>query len=85
MFPHLNALIVIISTGCLILAVAFLLTLSALLEGFTLYHTTAYLHIITMINMNCALWYINCRAIGNASKSVADSFEVVCINAYVYG
>ncbi|GJQ65700.1 hypothetical protein Trydic_g7784 [Trypoxylus dichotomus] len=25
--------------------------------------------------MNCALWYINCRAIGNASKSVADSFE----------
>nr|UNE74349.1 gustatory receptor 2 [Holotrichia oblita] len=74
-FPHLSTLIVIISSGCLILAIAFLLTLSALLEGFTLYHTTAYVHIITMINMNCALWYINCRAMGNASQSVADSFE----------
>ncbi|XP_022903591.2 gustatory and odorant receptor 22-like [Onthophagus taurus] len=74
-FPHLSVLIIIISSGCLILAIIFLLTLSALLEGFTMYHTTAYIHIITMINMNCALWYINCRAIGNASKSVADSFE----------
>nr|AVH87320.1 gustatory receptor 5 [Holotrichia parallela] len=74
-FPHLSTLIVIISSGCLIVAVAFLFILSALLEGFTLYHTTAYVHIITMINMNCALWYINCRAMGNASESVADSFE----------
>lgn len=78
-FPRLSMLIVVISSGCLILAVAFLLTLSALLEGYTLYHTTAYLHIITMINMNCALWYINCRAIGNASSAVANSFvEVIC-------
>lgn len=73
-FPRLSMLIVIISIGCLLLAVVFLLTLSALLEGYTLYHTTAYLHIITMINMNCALWYINCRAIGNASSAVGDSF-----------
>ncbi|KAL3270848.1 hypothetical protein HHI36_021366 [Cryptolaemus montrouzieri] len=73
-FPRLSILIVIISSGCLILAVTFLLTLSALLEGFTLYHTSAYFHIITMINMNCALWYINCRAIGNASEAYADSF-----------
>ncbi|XP_076267530.1 gustatory and odorant receptor 21a-like [Rhynchophorus ferrugineus] len=28
-----------------------------------------------MINMNCALWYINCRAIGNASSGVAESFK----------
>lgn len=76
-FPHLSTLIVIISLGCLILAVAFLLTLSALLEGFTLYHTSAYYHIITMINMNCALWYINCRAIGNASTALAKSFHKV--------
>ncbi|KAF5308870.1 hypothetical protein FQR65_LT00570 [Abscondita terminalis] len=74
-FPYLNTLIVIISSGCLILAVVFLTSLSALLDGFTLYHTLAYYHIITTINMNCALWYINCRAIGNASKCVADSFE----------
>ncbi|XP_044763570.1 gustatory and odorant receptor 22-like [Coccinella septempunctata] len=74
-FPRLSILIVIISSGCLIVAVTFLLTLSALLEGFTLYHMTAYIHIITMINMNCALWYINCRAIGNASTAFADSFE----------
>ncbi|CAH1113537.1 unnamed protein product [Psylliodes chrysocephalus] len=74
-FPHLSTLIVIISSGCLILSVVFLLTLSALLEGFTLYHTSAYYHIITMINMNCALWYINCRAIGNASSALADIFQ----------
>ncbi|XP_063927825.1 gustatory and odorant receptor 22-like [Zophobas morio] len=74
-FPLLSTLIIVISLGCLILAVVFLLTLSALLEGFTLYHTTAYLHIITMINMNCALWYINCRAIGNASTALAAAFE----------
>ncbi|RZC41799.1 gustatory receptor 2 [Asbolus verrucosus] len=74
-FPLLSTLIIIISMGCLILAAVFLLTLSALLEGFTLYHTTAYLHIITMINMNCALWYINCRAIGNASTALAESFQ----------
>nr|CAH7750504.1 unnamed protein product [Callosobruchus chinensis] len=74
-FPLLSTLIVIISLGCLILAVGFLLTLSALLDGFTLYHTSAYYHIITMINMNCALWYINCRAIGNASTALADVFQ----------
>ncbi|KAJ8976652.1 hypothetical protein NQ317_010367 [Molorchus minor] len=74
-FPHLSTLIVVISIGCLLLAVGFLLALSALLDGFTMYHTTAYYHIITMINMNCALWYINCRAIGNASTAVADSFQ----------
>lgn len=28
-----------------------------------------------MINMNCALWYINCRAIGDASNGLADSFR----------
>lgn len=76
-FPLLSTLIIIISLGCLILAIVFLLTLSALLDGFTIYHTSAYFHIITMINMNCALWYINCRAIGNASQSVANSFEEV--------
>lgn len=27
-----------------------------LISGFLLWHTTAYFHIITMINMNCALW-----------------------------
>ena len=73
----LSTLIGVISLGCLFVAVGFLLTLSVLLEGFTLYHTTAYLHIITMINMNCALWYINCRAMGNASTAVAKSFKKV--------
>ncbi|KAK4886234.1 hypothetical protein RN001_002505 [Aquatica leii] len=74
-FPYLSTLIVIISSGCLVVAVIFLITLSSLLDGFTLYHTLAYYHIVMTINMNCALWYINCRAIGNASKCVADSFE----------
>ncbi|XP_066151940.1 gustatory and odorant receptor 22-like isoform X1 [Euwallacea fornicatus] len=74
-FPLLSTLIGTMSLGCLFLAVSFLLSLSALLEGFALYHTIGYLHIITMINMNCALWYINCRAIGDASTAVAQNFK----------
>lgn len=95
-------LIVIISTGCLLCAILFLLALNALLEGtrlsiepnifvhckvistvtmillgFLLWHTIAYIHIITMINMNCALWYINCRGIKVAAVSLSDSFRVV--------
>ncbi|XP_037027029.1 gustatory and odorant receptor 22-like isoform X2 [Bradysia coprophila] len=74
-FPMLKILIVIISTGCLLCAVLFLLSLNLLLEGFALWHTSAYYHIVTMINMNCALWYINCRAIKEASRSLAKSFK----------
>ncbi|KAJ6638597.1 Gustatory and odorant receptor 22, partial [Pseudolycoriella hygida] len=74
-FPLLKILIVIISTGCLLCAVLFLLSLNALLEGFALWHTSAYYHIVTMINMNCALWYINCRAIKEASRSLSKSFK----------
>ncbi|VVC92181.1 unnamed protein product [Leptidea sinapis] len=74
-FPNLKTIIVILSVGCLLLAVCFLLSLSALLEGFLLRHTTAYYHIITMINMNCALWYINCRGIKTASQSLSECFR----------
>lgn len=76
-FPKLKILIVVISTGCLLCAILFLLSLNALLEGFLLWHTSAYLHIITMINMNCALWYINCRAIKDASNSLSRDFKEV--------
>lgn len=76
-FPNLKTSIVIISIGCLLLAVCFLLSLCALLDGFFLRHTTAYYHIITMINMNCALWYINCKAIKIASQSLSASFRRV--------
>ncbi|XP_030019928.2 gustatory and odorant receptor 22 [Manduca sexta] len=74
-FPNLKTSIVIISVGCLLLAVCFLLSLCALLDGFLLRHTMAYYHIIIMINMNCALWYINCKAIKIASQSLAESFR----------
>lgn len=74
-FPHLKVLIVIISVGCLLLAICFLLSLSALMEGFALWHTSAYYHIVTMINMNCALWYINSRAIREASRSLSRCFR----------
>ncbi|GBP22349.1 Gustatory and odorant receptor 22 [Eumeta japonica] len=74
-FPNLKTLIVIISVGCLLLAVCFLLSLCALLDGFLLKHTAAYYHIITMINMNCALWYINCKAIKIASQSLSECFR----------
>lgn len=73
-FPRLKILIVIFSIGCLLLAIVFLLSLCALMEGFYLWHTSAYYHIVTMINMNSALWYINCRAIRVASKSLSDCF-----------
>lgn len=74
-FPRLKVLIVVISLGCLLCAVLFLLSLTLLLEGFALWHTLAYYHIVTMINMNCALWYINCRAIRNASSSLSKNFR----------
>ncbi|XP_039753355.1 gustatory and odorant receptor 22-like [Pararge aegeria] len=91
-FPNLRTTIVIISVGCLLLAVGFLLSLCALLDGFILRHTTAYYHIITMINMNCALWYINCKGIKIASQSLSKCFhrdvEVECtaslISSYRY-
>ncbi|XP_026761959.2 gustatory and odorant receptor 22-like [Galleria mellonella] len=73
-FPSLKTAIIVISIGCLLLAICFLLSLCALLDGFLLKHTTAYYHIITMINMNCALWYINCKAIKIASQSLSDCF-----------
>ncbi|XP_059050069.1 gustatory and odorant receptor 22-like isoform X2 [Achroia grisella] len=73
-FPNLKTSIVIISIGCLLLAICFLLSLCALLDGFLLKHTAAYYHIIIMINMNCALWYINSKAIKIASQSLSDCF-----------
>lgn len=73
-FPRLKILIVIISIACLLCAVMFLLSLSALMEGFFLWHTSAYYHIVTMINMNSALWYINCRAFREASNSLSKCF-----------
>ncbi|XP_047991538.1 gustatory and odorant receptor 22-like isoform X1 [Leguminivora glycinivorella] len=74
-FPNLQTQIVIISVGCLLLAICFLLSLCALMDGFLLIHTTAYYHIITMINMNCALWYINCKGIKIASQSLSECFR----------
>lgn len=41
-FPRLKILIVIISIGCLLCAILFILSLSVLLEGFPLWHTCAY-------------------------------------------
>lgn len=75
-FPNLQLLIVIISIGCLLCAVVFLWMLSMLLDGFPLWHTVAYYHIMTMINMNCALWYINTRGIEVASKSMGERFRI---------
>lgn len=48
-----------------------------LIVGFLLWHTTGYFHIITMINMNAALFYINSRAIKGASNSLSKSFKEV--------
>ncbi|XP_058467629.1 gustatory and odorant receptor 22-like [Malaya genurostris] len=74
-FPNLKILIIIFSFGCLVCSIVFLLSLSFLLDGFTLWHTLAYYHIITMLNMNSALWYINSRGIRVASSSLSDRFR----------
>lgn len=74
-FPHLKILIIIFFIGCVICAICFLMSLSMLLDGFTLWHTTAYYHIVIMLNLNAALWYINCRGTRVASKSLSDRFR----------
>lgn len=75
-FPQLKLMIVVIAAACLTCAMLFLLSLTMLLDGFLLWHTCAYYHIVTMINMNCALWYINCKAIRIASNSLSKRFRI---------
>lgn len=41
-FPNLQMLIAVISIGCLLCAILFIVSLSYLLEGFPLWHTCAY-------------------------------------------
>ncbi|KAG5684235.1 hypothetical protein PVAND_013473 [Polypedilum vanderplanki] len=81
-FPKLKMQIVLISIGCLLCAIAFIMSLSILLEGFPLWQTSAYYHVMTMLNMNSALWYINSRGIKIASESLSRCFrndvEVEC-------
>ncbi|XP_065356369.1 gustatory and odorant receptor 21a-like [Calliphora vicina] len=74
-FPTLNALIIILFIGCVLLSIVFLYSLSRLMDGFLLWHTIAYFHIITMINMNAALLYINSKATISASNSLSTCFE----------
>ncbi|XP_046804859.1 gustatory and odorant receptor 22-like isoform X2 [Lucilia cuprina] len=74
-FPTLNALIIILFIGCVLLSIVFLYSLSRLMDGFLLWHTVAYFHIITMINMNAALLYINAKATISASNSLSARFE----------
>lgn len=74
-FPLLKLLIILFFIGCVIVAIVFLISLSVLLEGFTLWHTTAYYHIVVGLNLNAALWYINCRGTRVASKSLSDCFR----------
>ncbi|XP_054081537.1 gustatory and odorant receptor 22-like [Zeugodacus cucurbitae] len=81
-FPHLKSTIVIISIGCILCAFLFLFALSFFLEGYPLWHTLAYYHIIIMINMNCALWYINSRAIKTASIALAHCFQKEIHSSY---
>ncbi|XP_055906635.1 gustatory and odorant receptor 22-like isoform X2 [Eupeodes corollae] len=75
MFPKLRIMIIILFVGCVSLAVVILYSLSCLLDGFLLWHTIAYFHIITMINMNAALLYINARAVKEASHSLSACFK----------
>uniref|UniRef100_W8CBK6 Gustatory receptor n=2 Tax=Ceratitis capitata TaxID=7213 RepID=W8CBK6_CERCA len=81
-FPHLKSTILAISVGCLLCAFLFLFALSFFLEGYPLWHTLAYYHIIIMINMNCALWYINSRAIKTASTALTTCFQKEIVSSH---
>ncbi|XP_054726708.1 gustatory and odorant receptor 22-like isoform X1 [Anastrepha obliqua] len=81
-FPRLKSTIVVVSIGCLLCAFLFLFALSFFLEGYPLWHTLAYYHIIITINMNCALWYINSRAIKTASTSLTACFKKEVLSSY---
>uniref|UniRef100_A0A336MIC6 Gustatory receptor n=1 Tax=Culicoides sonorensis TaxID=179676 RepID=A0A336MIC6_CULSO len=74
-FPFLKTLIIILFIGCVICAVVFLISLSMLLDGFSYWHTSAYYHIVIMLNMNAALWYCNCLGTRVASTSLSASFR----------
>ncbi|KAL7029965.1 hypothetical protein ACKWTF_006447 [Chironomus riparius] len=84
-FPKLKMQIVIISIGCLLCAIIFIMSMSILLEGFPIWQTSAYYHVMTMLNMNSALWYINSRGIKIASESLSRCFRKVSqfINSFV--
>lgn len=56
-FPKLKILIVIISIGCLLCAILFILSMSVLLEGFTLWHTCAYCK-FKQIQFHVKVWKI---------------------------
>lgn len=51
-FPRLKVLIVVISIGCLLCAVLFIVSLSILLEGFPMWHTIAYCKILFCVSDN---------------------------------
>lgn len=74
-FPRLKFLIMFLFVGTVVFAAIFLVSLSFLLEGFLLRHTLGYFHIITMINMNAGLWYINTKGVKQASKALSDRFR----------
>lgn len=56
-FPRLKVLIVIISIGCLLCAVLFIVSLSILLEGFPMWHTSAYCENILFLNNKSDIVY----------------------------
>ncbi|XP_055381377.1 gustatory and odorant receptor 22-like [Condylostylus longicornis] len=74
-FPNLAILIGVMFIGCVFIAILFLVSLQNLLDGFLLWHTSAYYHIIIMINMNACLWYINSTAIRISATSLSNQFQ----------
>lgn len=52
-FPRLKMLIAVISIGCLICAVLFIVSMSILLEGFPMWQTGAYCEFVVINEMTC--------------------------------
>nr|QHN69208.1 gustatory receptor 3 [Sirex nitobei] len=70
-YPNLKRMCVSLCLLSWIISIVVVVSQFYLQPGFTMWHTSAYYHIIAMLDCLCALWWINCTAIGSASKGLA--------------
>ncbi|RLZ02222.1 Gustatory receptor 24 [Cephus cinctus] len=70
-YPNLKRMCVSLCLASWIISIVVVVSQFYLQPGFTMWHTSAYYHIIAMLDCLCALWWINCTAIGSASKGLA--------------
>ncbi|XP_046492192.1 gustatory and odorant receptor 22-like [Neodiprion pinetum] len=70
-YPNLKRMCIALCIISWLISIGVVVSQFYLQPGFTMWHTSAYYHIIAMLDCLCALWWINCTAIGSASKGLA--------------